>query len=314
MILVTGGTGFIGKALVRRLIEDGRQVRVLIRPSPHSPSLPKGLNLQVAVCSLSDERGLQAAMVGVDTVYHLVGGEWRGPRASLLDIDIRGTQQIAKSAVEAGCRRIFYISHIGADRASAYPVLKAKAIAEEHLRRSGVNYTIFRSAIVYGKDDQFTTGIAQLLHSLPFTFILPGDGLTLLQPIWIEDLATCLSWAYDNESLSNQTLEIGGAEYLTFIQIVEHIMVAIGIRRNLVKLRPPYLRALTVFLEQLLPGLPASVYWLDYLASNHTCALDILPHVFNLMPARFSQRLTHLEGKSWRLSLLRSLLRRKNYG
>lgn len=311
MILVTGGTGFIGKALIRHLVEEGHQVRTLIRPSPHSPNLPKGVSVEVAVSSITDERSIRAAMVGVDTVFHLVGGEWKGPRASLMEIDIQGAQSVSKMAVDAGVNRLFYISHIGADRASAYPILKAKAIAEEYIRRSGVDYTILRCAIVFGPNDGFTTGLARLLYSLPFTFIIPGDGRTLLQPLWIEDLVTCMTWALDDESTRNQTYEIGGPEYLTFMQILEIVMDVIGIQRTLLHLRPPYLRALTVLLEQLFPGLPVSVYWLDYLASNHTCALDTLPHVFNLMPARFSQRLDYLVGQNWRRSLVRALLRPK---
>lgn len=310
MILVTGGTGFIGQALVRHLTEGGRQVRTLIRPSRRSPNLPKGVPVEVAVSNIQDERGLQAAMVGVDTLYHLAGVEWAGPRASLMEIDILGTQAVVKAASEAGVERIFFVSHLGADRASAYPVLKAKAIAEEYVRRSGIDFTIIRTAIVYGPNDGFTTGIARLLYSLPFVFIMPGDGRTLLQPLWVEDLVTCLCWALDDNSTRNQTYEIGGPEFLAFQDILHDILSEIGLRRSLVSMRPSYLRGLTVFLENLFPGLPVSVYWLDYLASNHTCRLDTLPHIFNLMPARFSQRLAYLKGKNWRLSLLRSLLRR----
>jgi NADH dehydrogenase len=310
MILVTGGTGFIGQALVRHLTEGGRQVRTLIRPSRRSPNLPKGVPVEVAVSNIKDERGLHAAMVGVDTLYHLAGGEWAGPRASLMEIDILGTQAVVKAASDAGVERIFFVSHLGADRASAYPVLKAKAIAEEYVRRSGIDFTIIRTAIVYGPNDGFTTGIARLLYSLPFLFIMPGDGSTLLQPLWVEDLVTCLSWALDDNSTRNQTYEIGGPEFLAFRDILQNILSEIGLRRTLVSMRPSYLRGVTVFLENLFPGLPVSVYWLDYLASNHTCRLDSLPHIFNLMPARFSQRLAYLKGQNWRLSLLRSLLRR----
>ncbi len=264
--------------------------------------------MEVAVCGLTDERGLRAAMRGVDTVYHLAGGEWKGPRASLMDIDIKGTQAVTRAAADVGLKRIFFLSHLGADRASAFPVFKAKAIAEENIRRSGITYTILRSAIVYGARDRFTTSLARLLNTIPLMFIIPGDGHSLLQPIWVEDVATCLTWALDDDATCNQTYEIGGPEYLSFRQLLVQLMQAMGIHRTLVTMRPPYLRGLTVYLEHILPGLPLSVYWLDYLAANRTCALDTLPHAFNLMPARFSQRLAHLHGENWHLSLLRSLL------
>ena len=92
MILVTGGTGFIGRALIRHLVELGYPVRTLIRPSQTSPNLPLGIAVDVAVSSLTDERGLRAAMVGIDTVFHLASGEWRGPRESLMQIDIQGNK------------------------------------------------------------------------------------------------------------------------------------------------------------------------------------------------------------------------------
>lgn len=309
MILVTGGTGFIGQALLRQLVEGGNEVRTLIRPSKHSPSLPKGVPVEVAVSSLTDARGLRGAMVGVDIVYHLASGEWAGPRSSLMDIDILGTQAVARAALDAGVSRLFYVSHLGADRASAYPVLKAKGIAEEYIRRSGVDYTIFRSAIVYGPKDGFTTGLARLISTFPF-FILPGDASALLQPLWVEDLVACLVWSTEDPRTRNQTYEIGGPEYLTFRQIVEQVSQVLGIRRSMISVRPPILRGITVLLDHILPSLPISVYWLDYLAANHTCSLDTLPSSFSLMPARFSQRLAYLESKNWRRAMFKGLFRR----
>lgn len=311
MILVTGGTGFVGKALVRNLVEAGHTVRTLIRPSSRSPNLPRGVAVEVAVCSLDDLRGLRAAMVGVDTVYHLAGVERRGAYASLMNVDILGTRAVAQAAVDARVDRIFYLSHLGADRASAFPVLKAKAIAEEFIRRSKLDYTILRTAVVYGPDDSFTTGLARIISALPFLFLVPGNGRTQLQPLWVEDLVTCLTWALDDNDTRNEMYEVGGPEFFTFTQILEMIMETLDIRRRLVYLKPPYLRGITVAFEALFPGLPVSVYWLDYLAANRICALDTVPRVFNLMPARLSQRLEHLRNYNWRRAMLRTLLRRR---
>jgi uncharacterized protein YbjT (DUF2867 family) len=310
MILVTGGTGFIGRALVRHLAEAGYPVRLLIRPSKQSPTLPRGVPVEVAVSSLTDTRSIRSAMMDVDIVYHLAGVEWHGARASLMDVDIQGTQTISEVAAAAGVQRFFFLSHLGADRASAYPVLKAKAIAEENIRRSGVSYTILRSALVYGLNDHFTSGLARLLYGLPYFFFVPEEGNTLLQPIWVEDLVTCLVWALDNELTINQTYSIGGPEYLSFNHILQSVMEKIKIKRRIVPMFPPYLRAMTVVFESMFPGLPVSVYWLDYLATNRTCNLDVLTRVFNILPARFDHTLGHLEETNWRVALWRRLFRR----
>jgi len=312
MILVTGGTGFIGQALIRHMVEADHQVRTLIRPSRQSPRLPRGVPVEVAVASLRDERSLRAAMVGVDTIYHLAGVERSGVEADLLDIDVRGTQTVLSAAGDAGVGRFFYLSHLGADRASAYPVFKAKAIAEEHIRRSGIDYTIMRTAIVFGPNDGFSIALAQLIAAIPFVFFVPGDGDTVIQPLWVEDLVTCLAWALEDENTRNQVYELGGPEHLTLRQVIESLMTKIGLNRTILSLPPPYMRALTVFFEYLLPASPVSVYWIDYMATNRTCPLDTIPRVFNLMPSRFSHRLAYLEGRDWRLNLLRSVFRRRN--
>jgi len=311
MILVTGGTGFIGKALIRNLVETGYEVRILIRPSPSSPNIPFGVPVQVAVSSLSDERGLRAAMSGIDAVFHLASSERKGGRASLMSIEIQGTRSVVQAAADAGIKRFYFISHLGADRASAFPLLKAKAIAEETIRRSGLDYMILRSAIAFGTGDGLSTGIARLLNAIPYFFLIPGDGKIMLQPIWVEDLVTCLVWALEDTDNLNRTIEIGGPEYLSFRQIVGQVMETIGIRRNLVSIFPPYLRGTTVLMEAIFPGFPTTVYWLDYLAANRTCALDTLPRLFGLLPSRMSHRLEHLRGQDWRVSLFRTLLSRR---
>jgi len=312
MILVTGGTGFIGQALIRQLVEAGHTVRILIRPSNKSPRLPEGIPVEVAVAGLKDPRGLRAAMVGVNSVFHLAGVERRGVEADLLDIEIQGTGNVVSAAVDAGVDRLYFLSHLGADRASAFPLLKAKAIAEENIRRSGLDFTIIRTALVFGPNDGFTSGLAQLFHAIPFVFLVPGDGNSLLQPIWVEDLSICLTWSLDDDDTRNRTYEIGGPEFLTLNTVVKTVMAEIGVSRVILPIFPPVLRTITVILEYLLPSSPVSVYWLDYLSTNRTTALDTVPRVFNLLPSRFSHRLTYLQGKNWRRELLRTSFKRRS--
>jgi NADH dehydrogenase len=310
MILVTGGTGFVGRALVRQLVNNGHAVRLLLRPSPRTPNVPLGVPVEVAVTSINDERGLRAAMRGVDVIYHLAGGENQGARTNLDLIDINGTRTLAKAAANARIQRMFYISHLGADRASGFPVLKAKGIAEEHIRDSGVPHTILRSSVLFGPDDGFTTGLSLLIHTSPGFLPLPGNGKTILQPLWIEDLVTCLLWALGDPDTINKVLEVGGSEYLSLEQVAQTIMEVIKKRRLLVFWPNPYMRALTVIAENAFPGFPSSVFWLDYLAVNRTCGVDSVPRLFDLMPARFSTKLDHLRGVNWNKKLLSRIFTR----
>lgn len=293
-ILLTGATGFIGKALTRHLSSAGYPVRVLLPPSPDSPDLPRGVPVEVSVAALNDPRGLRAALVDVDVIYHLASQERRGASADLLEIDIQGTRNLVDTAQEAGVDRFFFLSHLGADRASAYPIMTAKAIAEEHIRRSTLDYTILRTAQVFGPGDHFTNNLARLLQSLPLVFLLPDQGETLLQPLWIEDLATCMIWALDLDNTRREMYEIGGPEQLTFREIIQTLLDKLGIHRFLIPVQSAYLRMLTVAVEYFSRQPPTTVFWLDYLAANRTCSLQTIPHVFNLLPSRFGKRLDYL--------------------
>jgi len=299
MILVTGATGFIGRALVRHLSDAGQQVRVLLRSSPNSPRLPRGVPMEVAVVSLNDERGVRAALRGVKQIYHLVSASSQGRRGNLLTTDIEGTRTLAQAAANADIERLIFLSHIGADRASAFPIQKAKGIAEEHIRQSGVPYTIIRSSIVYGPEDRFTNNLSALLRAIPGFFPIPSDGRSLLQPLWVEDLVTCLVWSLQNPEMVNHTYEIGGGEYFTLRQVLETLMGITHTRRLLVPLPPPYMRTLLVILDALIPNFNISTYWLDYVAVNRTCSVDNMPRTFGLMPARFAYRLDYLARTPW---------------
>ncbi len=293
-ILLTGATGFIGKALTRHFSETDYQIRALIHPSNKSPDLPKGIPVEAFVSGLSDLRGLQAALVGVDIVYHLASEESLGARGDLLGTDIQGTQNMVQAAEEAGVERFIYLSHLGADRASAYPVMTAKAIAEDHIRKSSLDYTIFRTGIVYGPQDRFTTSLADLIKKIPLIFPLPDQGDTLLQPLWIEDLANILLWTLDNPKTKRELYEIGGPEQLSFREIVTTLLDVMELKRYLVSINTPLIRIATLFADYLSIEIPTDVFWLDYLATNRTCSLNTVPHIFNLLPSYFSKRLEYL--------------------
>ena len=298
-VLVTGGTGFVGRSVVRHLIEAGHTVRTLLRPGPQSPRLPPGVPIQVALAGLSDRRGVQAALVGMQAVVHLAGEERSGSEARLQATDVEGSRVLAEAAAQAGIQRILFLSHLGADRAAAYPVMRAKAQVESFLRDSGVPYTILRSGLAYGEFDRFTTSLAMSLAVSPGFFPLVGDGHSRLQPIWVEDLATAITWALEEPALAGRTHEIGGPEHLTIEEIVNLVMLACGARRLLWRLSPPYARAWLWIAGRLLRRPAFNGFWVDYLAVDRTTSLDSLPRLFGLQPARMEHRLDHLHGGHW---------------
>ncbi len=299
MILLTGGTGFVGRELIQRLIESGQQVRALLRPSPISPNLPVGLSLDVALSSLLDPRGVRAALIGVDTVIHLIGSERLGKRPDVMEAEIEGTRILAEAAAEAGIKRFIFLSHLGASLTSAYSMLRLKAISEENIIRSKTPYTIIRVGLVYGSEDHFTTSLAMMLSISPLIFPIPGDGSTLIQPIALDDLVTAIHWTIEDPATLNQRYAIGGPEYMSFREVVEIIMATTGFKRILVPTRPPFLRAGAWLFERVFRIPPINTFWLDYLAVNRTADLETLPRVFGLHPERMRDNLEYLANKRW---------------
>ncbi|MCJ7623648.1 MAG: NAD(P)H-binding protein [Anaerolineaceae bacterium] len=295
--MVTGGTGFVGQILVRQLVAEGKPVRILLRPSIKTPSLPKGVSVEVAVSSLFDERSLRAAMQDVAIIFHLAGDERQGTRANLTGVDIEGTQSLTHVASQVGVSRIFYLSHLGADRASAYALLKSKAISEGHVMNCGIDYTIFRSAIIFGRNDQFTSSLARLLKYSPGFAFIPGDGSIILQPISVEDLVACMILSMDDPNSRNTIYSVGGGEYLSLLNIIQIIMDVTKKHRFLVPISPVFLRTITLWVEQVIRRSPISIHWLDYVATDRTCSLDTLPRIFGIIPERLSNQLDYLRGK-----------------
>jgi len=299
MILITGGTGFIGRILLKQFIELGMEVRSLLRPTTHSPRLPAGIQLDVTISSLTDFRGIRAACNSVKTVIHLASSEHLSMRDFIPEKEITGTRNLAVAAAEAGVERFIFLSHLGAHSTSAYTVSRTKALEEDVIRKSGVPFTIIRPSIVYGPEDHFTTKLASQLAWFPLIYFLPGHGDTLLQPLWVNDLTTAMTWTLDDPATIGQTYEVGGPEYLSFRQILEMVMSSLKIKRFLIPIRPSYIRLGAWLLEHVFHDPPISSFWMDYLSINRIADLNSLLRVFSLQPTRMEGNLGYLEKHKW---------------
>jgi uncharacterized protein YbjT (DUF2867 family) len=305
-----GGTTFLGRSLLTQLKDHSYPLRILLEPAGESPPLPAGLSFDAALSSLQDERGVRAAMVGVDTVLHVGGASLGISPEDPSEAHARGAQVLVDAARDAGVKRIIYVSQLGADRASAYPLLQANAWVEEAVQKSGLPYTILRSSVVFGDGDAFTYGLAQVIAASPLIFMLPGDGTTTLQPLWVEDLATSILWSLDVQETIGNIYDIGGPEYFTLEEIVKIVMREAAMLRILIKTRPPYLRFGARLLQAALPNPPINTHWIDYLAVSRSTDLNTLPRVFGLEPSRMEDRLSYLRDKNWGWVFLRNQFRR----
>ena len=297
MILVTGSTGFIGNNFVRKLDDNSFDYRLLLSPGSTDGGLPRGKNYDLVMSSMDDSGGLRAAFNQVDFVFHLAGVEQAGLKANLSQFEIRNLETLTEIAKQVGVKRFYYISHLGADKNSAYGLLKAKGLGEEVVKKSGLQYTIFRTSWLFGEGDHFTQSIARLLKSFLGFFFLPGEGQVLLQPLWIDDFVTALLWSMDMPETINQVIEIGGPEQLSYREIAQLVGQALGKNPKFLNISPVQYSFLTQMIENNMKNPPINVYWMDYLAENRTTALDGMSRIFEINPARMKTKLTHLKGK-----------------
>ncbi len=309
MILVTGATGFVGRTLLSLLLAEGREVGCLLRPSSREPFLPQG-RFHISTGTLQDPPALRVAMHNVNAIIHVAGINRSTGQNTLESINHQGTVNLVEAALDAEVRRIIYLSHIHADRNSAYPLLRSKGAAEEAIRRSGLTYTILRSSLIFGPDDSFTTVLAMLIKSIPVIFPVTGDGKTRFQPIHVDDVAACLVGCLDAYHLENATLPIGGPQHLSYAEILDAVMRTLRVHRLRVHVRLPLMRTLVSLTEAFFPNAPASSEQLDLFSVDNTTDLGNVPRNFRFEPRRFTESLEYLRRKGWRRAFLRYLYQR----
>lgn len=307
MILVTGATGFVGRNLVEMLAGDANlRVRVLLRPGGSAEKLPRGVPVHAMMGNLLDADSLLAAMDGVHTIYHLVGTDTRGRHAQLTDVDITATKAIIEAAQAARVGRIIYLSRVGADRGSAYPMLKAKGEIEELIRGSGIAHTIFRTSVLFGVGDRFSEHIAMLVRAFP-VFLVPGDGEATFQPLWVDDLVTCLAMALEDLDLLDQTISLGGPEILSYRRIAMRIMHALGSPRPIIGMPLMVHQGAAWFLDGLFARWPFTERWIDLISANQTTELGTIERHFGFRPAALDIGLIdkYMQGKRYGFRLLK---------
>src|SRR5712692_4887718 len=237
-VAVAGGSGFIGRAIVRRLAQiPATRVRLLTRDAERARrKFEAPVNVEFFHADVTNRDSLKPALAGASAVINAVqfdGYPIENPRRGLTfeRVDYGGTVALIEAAKQAGVLQFIYISGASADENSAHPGFRAKGRAERAIRESGLTYTIFRPSLVYGPEDKVVNGLARAIRFAP-VFGVPGTGKQWVQPVLVDDLAACVALAVSGRG-RNQTYEIGGPDLMTFDQMMEAIMDARAHRRLL---------------------------------------------------------------------------------
>ena len=262
MILVAGGTGFLGAAIVRELARRGAEPIAVMshRPDAVRNRFP-GLNVSVRAGDARDAASLRRAVEGVETVISSMqfpNFPVENPRKGYTfeEIDARGNERLVTTAKEAGARTYVYLSGVGAAPDAAKHWFRAKWQAEQAIKASGLRYTIIRPSWVYGPEDNAMNRYVAFARKLPFVPVI-GNGQQRLQPVFVDDVARCVADSLTLEAAANQVFEIGGPDVMTMNDIVRTMLRVMGKKQRVLN-SPVFLPRLAAALMARLPNTPLS--------------------------------------------------------
>lgn len=253
LITVFGGTGFLGRAILHRLIEAGVRVRAAAR----SPQFPAGddLDNRVERCTadIRDRDAVARAVDGAFGVVNAVSLYAERADATFDAIHVEGAANLAQAAREAGVERLVHVSGIGVDGHSPSAYVRARARGEQRVREIFPEAVILRPSVLFGPNDAFLAA----LKSVTLAPVIPlfGKGDTRLQPVYVKDVALAVERSLEDPEAPGRVFELGGAEVLTYREAVEAVLAHLGRRRLLVPMPFPAWR-LVAGATSVLPGPP----------------------------------------------------------
>jgi uncharacterized protein YbjT (DUF2867 family) len=237
VILLTGATGTVGSALLRRLTARSEPVRCLVRDPRRLGD--QRVRVQIALGDLANPASFRNALRGVDTVLHLGASARDQPRGSIEELNAVATLRLVRAAEAAGARRFLFFSAMGASHHSLTRFFRAKALAQEAVERSSLETSVFYPSIMYAPGDPWLTLLerASWLPAVP----LSGSGRSIYQPIWAEDTADCVLAVLERPDRGHG-FELAGPQSLSYEAIVRTVLRSIGRRRPLIHLPLPLVR------------------------------------------------------------------------
>jgi NADH dehydrogenase len=239
VILLTGATGTIGRALLRRLVAEGRQVRCLVR-DPRRLG-PERVRVQIALGDLANPASFRHALRGVDTVVHLAAAIRDQESASIEELNGVATLRLLRASERGAVQRFLFYSALGATLHSQARFFRAKALAEEAVRGSSLDTVVFAPSIVYSPGDHWL----KLLERMSWLPAMPvsGGGRAVFQPLWADDAAAATMAVLDGRGGGDGPIELAGPETLSYDQIVRTVLRSLGRRRRLLHVPLPVVRS-----------------------------------------------------------------------
>jgi uncharacterized protein YbjT (DUF2867 family) len=234
MILVTGGTGFVGHHVVHALRAEDRPVRALVRdPTSAGARTIANWGCELAEGDVTDAESLRRAVEGCDRVVHLVALIAEPRREPFERIMKQGTRDLVAAATGAGVQRFALMSALGTNERSKelVPYYEAKWDMEQAVKSSGLEHVIFRPSFIFGKEGGILPMFMRQVRLAPVTPVA-GDGERRLQPIWVEDVARFFAGAVENEAASGRTFDLGGPDQITWNDFLARLRRVLGVRRR----------------------------------------------------------------------------------
>ncbi|NIO16168.1 MAG: NAD(P)H-binding protein [Deltaproteobacteria bacterium] len=251
-VFVAGGTGFIGGHLVKKLKDDGHDVRMLVRKgSVHRIPREVRDHVERVEGDAFDVGELLQGVAGCDAVINLIGiiRDFPSRGVTFEKLHFNATKNIADAAREKGVSRFVQMSALGADWDEKTEYFRTKWKADQYLIDRDFHYTIFRPSVVFGDGDGFVSTLVSLIKQSPFA-VIPGDGTYPLQPVFVGDVVTAFSRALVTEEAVNRVYTVTGPEVFTYREILAEILRAMGKRRRSINLPLPLINPFVILLER----------------------------------------------------------------
>jgi len=265
LIAVTGGTGFVGRAVVTELLGHGHEVRILARKTPEYPSAER---LSFFKGSVVTGEGLDPFLDGAETLIHLVGIIRETGSNTFDAVHRQGTVNVVKAALRHNVQRYVHMSALGtrADAPSSYH--RTKWEGEQAVRKSGLSWTIFRPSIIFGPHDAFINMLLGIMRKTPFMPVVGGGG-NLMQPVAVEDVASSFRIAAESPRHHGRVYELGGPEVIDFKSILKITAKVVGLKRIFIPVPMFLIRPPVTFFQALGMPLPVTTDQLAMLAEDN---------------------------------------------